>query len=315
MYKVYKLTSPSNKVYIGVTCQSVSQRWCNGKGYKRCPAVFKSINKYGWDNFKKEVLFDNLTEVEAKEMEVKLIKQYKSFDKRYGYNLTKGGDGTSGRKMSAETKEKLREINLGRVLTDEQKEKIRRFNLGRKHSEETKRKMSERHKGNKYALGVKLSDERKKAISERELGASNPMARKVICLETMKVYDTLTQAQEETGATKICDCCRHTGKHKSSGGLHWEYYDEQLSEQDYKDILEWIVEEEYNNKHHKMSDENKKKLVDMCSVSVICVETGELFSSIADACRAHNVNPSDVCNCCKGKRKTAKGFHWQYAPL
>lgn len=284
---------PSNKVYFGITKQKPCKRWKCGKGYKNCKFVNRAINKYGWENVRKVILFENLSERKAKYIEVSLILMYKSNDANYGYNISGGGD--LGCSPSLETREKLRQANLGK-----------------KHSEETKRKMSESHKGNKYALGVKLSDERKKAIGERELGANNPMARKVICLETMKVYDTLTQAQKETGATKISDCCRHTKKHKSSGGLHWEYYDKYLSEQDYKDILEWLVEEENENKHHKMSDENKKKLVDMCSVSVICVETGEMFNSIADACRTHNLNPSDVCNCCKGKRKTAKGFHWEY---
>lgn len=240
-YTVYKLTTPSKKIYIGITCQSVEKRWMGGKGYKKCPAIYKAINKYGWENIQKEIVYENLSEDHAKYLETYLINFYKSNNKKYGYNLTDGGDGTSGRKFSEETKKKLSEINKGRIISEEQREKIRQFNLGKHHSEETKRKMSISHMGNKANLGRKLSEERKRQISERQIGAKNQHAKRVICLETLKVYDTMTQAKAETGATKITECCKHYPKHKSSNGLHWEYYDETLSAPDYKDILKRLV--------------------------------------------------------------------------
>ena len=273
MYKVYMLLFPSNKVYIGLTGKDVEERWKNGYGY-HSPFVSNAIKKYGWDNVQKYVLFDNLTVDQAKLKEIELIKWFNSTNRKFGYNISSGGESKSGVKMSDESKRRLRELRLGK----------------------------------------KLSVETKRKISEKQKGSNNQHARRVICLETMKIYDTLTQAQEETGATKICDCCRHSLKHKSSGDLHWEYYDEQLSEKDYKDILYWILEEEYQNKHHKMSEENKKKLVDSCVVKVLCVESGEIFNSIIDACKKYGASPANVCNCCKGKRKTTKGLHWQYAP-
>jgi len=48
-YKVYKYTSPSNKVYIGQTCNSLKVRAANGEGYKECPKFFEAIKKYGFD--------------------------------------------------------------------------------------------------------------------------------------------------------------------------------------------------------------------------------------------------------------------------
>lgn len=241
-YVVYKLTSPSNKVYIGITSQTVSKRWENGRGYRKCPAVFKSINKYGWDNFKKEILYKDLTEFEAKKLEIALIKIFKSNNKKFGYNLTEGGDGTLGRKLTEEQKKRISEKNKNKKLTEAQKEHLKQINLGKHHSEETKRKMSESRKGNKYNLGRKLSEERKRKISESQMGAKNQHAKRVICLETLKIYDTITQAKDETKATKITECCRHYPKHKSSNGLHWEFYDEELTFDDYKDILAWLLE-------------------------------------------------------------------------
>ena len=313
-YTVYKLTSPSNKVYIGITGQPIKSRWANGKGYKCCPAIFKAINKYGWDNIQKEILYEGLTEEHAKFIEVFLIGSYKSNDKRYGYNLTEGGEGTSGRIVSEETRRIISEKNKGKKLTEEQKEYLRQINLGKHHSEETKKKMSASRKGKKFPNRKRfLSEKERKRLSDNFKGTNNPLARKVICLETLKVYDTMTQAQEETGATKITDCCKHYPKHKSSNGLHWEYYDESITDDEYKEILSRLLKEEYENKHHSPSEENRRKTSERSSVPVMCIESGEIFKSIRAACNKYKIDPPNLCNCCKGKKKTAKGYHWKYA--
>ena len=46
-YVVYRYISPSNKSYIGQTCNSLSVRAANGEGYKGCPKFYKAIQKYG----------------------------------------------------------------------------------------------------------------------------------------------------------------------------------------------------------------------------------------------------------------------------
>ena len=45
-YIVYKHTSPSNKVYIGITKQTLKARWKNGKGYKNNEHFTYAIKKY-----------------------------------------------------------------------------------------------------------------------------------------------------------------------------------------------------------------------------------------------------------------------------
>lgn len=313
-YTVYRLTSPSDKVYIGITSRPVKQRWNNGIGYKKCPAMNNAIRKYGWENFKKEILLENTTENEAKSLETMLIKLHKSDNKKYGYNLTEGGDGATGRVLSEETKRRISEKNKGKIMSEEQKERLRQINLGKRQSEETKRKRSESMKGKKFPNRKRIyTDEDRKRISERSKGANNGHAKKVICLETLKVYDTLAQAREETGATKITECCRHYYKHKSSAGLHWEYYDDRLSDSDYKDILKRLLEEEYNNKHKSPSEKNRRGTSERCSVPVVCVETGVVFKSLEAVCQTYNISKANLCNCCRGKRKTAGGFHWRYA--
>ena len=54
---VYKHTSPNGKVYIGMTCLKPIQRWKkDGSGYKRNTHFWGAIQKYGWENFKHEIL-------------------------------------------------------------------------------------------------------------------------------------------------------------------------------------------------------------------------------------------------------------------
>ena len=97
MYTVYKYTSPSGKVYIGITCRTQKERagGLHGQRYNSCPAFAHAIQKYGWENFKYEILENGLNEAEAKEKEIYYIKQYDSSNPKHGYNISKGGDGYS----------------------------------------------------------------------------------------------------------------------------------------------------------------------------------------------------------------------------
>lgn len=86
LYKVYLLTFPNDKVYIGITSQSEKTRWNNGEGYIYNELMYNDILKYGWINIKKNILYKNLLFDEAREKEKELIINYKSHLKKYGYN-------------------------------------------------------------------------------------------------------------------------------------------------------------------------------------------------------------------------------------
>lgn len=120
-YKVYKLTSPSGGIYIGITMHPLKRRFMNGRGYKGCPAMYKAIQKYGWESFKHEILFNGLSKEQAEQKEIELIAFYKSNKKGYGYNIENGGN-TSGT-HSEETKRKISEANKGRKVSRETIEK------------------------------------------------------------------------------------------------------------------------------------------------------------------------------------------------
>lgn len=67
------------------------RRWSTGKGYKRCTHFYNAIIKYGWDNFRHEILYTGLSREEAEYKEKELIRKYKSTNTDFGYNIQQGG--------------------------------------------------------------------------------------------------------------------------------------------------------------------------------------------------------------------------------
>ena len=150
-FKVYiHINKVNNKKYIGITKQNIKYRWrSDGSGYLRNPRFYSAIQKYGWGNFEHIVLHDNIDEKTAKLLEQHYIKYYKTKDKRYGYNMTDGGDGTWGVIVSDETRKKLSVAGKGKKRSAETRLKQRLAKLGKRPTPETLIKLSESHKGNK----------------------------------------------------------------------------------------------------------------------------------------------------------------------
>lgn len=145
-YTVYIHKCPNNKIYVGLTCQSVDGRWNRGAGYKTQKLFYRAIQKYGWDNIEHIIVQDKLTLDEACKLERSLITQHQSNNPKYGYNLTDGGEGISGYHLNAEQLEHHRQVSLGRKHTQATKDKISKLNKGRK---------------------LNLTDEQRKACAER----------------------------------------------------------------------------------------------------------------------------------------------------
>lgn len=203
---VYKHTNKVNgKSYIGITSQDVRVRWNRGWGYQYCPHFWRAIQKYGWDNFTHEILYDGLTKREAEVLEVNLIKDYRSADCRFGYNVSLGGNGVG--KHSAETRKKIGDRRRG-------------FH----HAEESKRKMSESHKGKT------LSEEHIAKLKTAQFGSKHHRARAVYQLslsgEIIEYFECIADAERKTGVTNknICKCCKKERRH--AGGYVWRYAEE-----------------------------------------------------------------------------------------
>ncbi|RGF89502.1 hypothetical protein DXA10_14310, partial [Firmicutes bacterium AM55-24TS] len=85
-YKVYQHTNLNNgKKYIGITQKPVKERWNNGNGYKANKKFYKDIQKYGWDDgFSHEIIKDNLSYKDARNLEKYYITKYDTVSN--GYN-------------------------------------------------------------------------------------------------------------------------------------------------------------------------------------------------------------------------------------
>ena len=74
-------TFPNNKKYIGITCRTTISRWGNNGDKYKGQLVYKAIQKYGWENIKHEISFDNLSKDEACKVEQELIVKYHTYVK------------------------------------------------------------------------------------------------------------------------------------------------------------------------------------------------------------------------------------------
>lgn len=127
MYKgiIYKYTSPSNKNYIGQTTKTLSQRaGIQGENYKRCTVFYRAILKYGFSNFKVEILeiieeedLDDLIE-KLNYKESYYIKKYNSLTPN-GYNIREGGENNKFSKDSKVCQHGSKHYNYRIDLEDE----------------------------------------------------------------------------------------------------------------------------------------------------------------------------------------------------
>ena len=103
---VYRITNLiTNKKYIGKTICGFKRRMGQHRRSKTNTYLSRSIQKNGWDNFKKEIIIDDVPEEDLNNLEISYIKVENTMTP-HGYNLTLGGEGKSGHKASKETREK-----------------------------------------------------------------------------------------------------------------------------------------------------------------------------------------------------------------
>jgi group I intron endonuclease len=230
---IYKITSPTGKIYIGKTTRLndriTKYRNCNGISEQKI--IYNSIKKHGWENHIFEVVteapIDQLSYLESFYIETFNSFQYSNPN---GMNLTKGGEGTPGRKDSIETKNK-------------RANSIR----GRHHSEQTKQLMSELKKGKpSNNKGIPCSDEKKKKISVANTGKHKPASfyikkHKTLLEKLIRNHESILQIDPITNnlikewieiptyiSTEMkidCTSLRHalSKKYKTAGGFIWKY--------------------------------------------------------------------------------------------
>ena len=284
-YSLYvHINKINNKRYYGITSQKPKDRWRNGKGYKnhknnkKDTYFYNAIRKYGWDNFKHEVLFEGLTKEEACLLEQCYIVLYDTTNRNKGYNRTTGGESFN---HTDDTKKALSDLYkgennpfYGKHHTEETKkmigEKIKSERCGennpmygKHHTEETKQKISESLKGknsgeNHPMYGKHLSKEHKQKLSEKLSGENNPMYGK-------------------------------------------------------KGILSPNYGKTFTEEHKNKISESLKGKNNPSSKSVYIIELDMTFDTITECAKYLDCTNANISNVLRGKSKTAKGYHIIYA--
>lgn len=114
--------------------------------------------------------------------------------------------------------------------------------------------------------------------------------KKIICIETKKIYDSMIEAAKEYSIlpSELSRACSNSAL--TAKGLHWSYLE------NYND--NYVIKEKQIPKHGMKY--------------VQCIETQKVYSSITDASGDTGVDVSSIIRVCKGKALTAGGCHWRY---
>ena len=204
--KVYIVYQHKNKIngksYIGITCQKPEYRWgADGNRYIKCPLFWNAIQKYGWDCFDHIILYTDLSEEEAYEMEQKIIAELHTTDPNYGYNLSIGGSGGDSVIMKNKWCDPEFKKDMSRRMRDAWKDPVKR----NARSDATKARWA--------------NPEFKDFAMER---VRNACKKAVRCIETGEVFDMMATAADKYKIHRgdLTNACKYG---RRCGGYHWEY--------------------------------------------------------------------------------------------
>jgi hypothetical protein len=118
--------------------------------------------------------------------------------------------------------------------------------------------------------------------------------KKIICIETGVMYNSLAEASIRTGFDKANISKSALNLRNTTNGFHWIYYSDDLDINNLKSLI----------KDKKLNPWDKKK--------VLCIENNMIFQTMKDAAKFAKCSASSMTAACKGYRKTAGGYHWKY---
>lgn len=220
---IYKTTNMINgKFYFGKSeLNSDENKEYLGSGI----LLKKAIKKYGVENFKKEIIEDNINcIVQLNELEKYYISNNFNND---CYNLAEGGEGGNLIKYYALEKLKQFKENMskltsgennpfyGKTHSDISKNKISKSKLGFSHSDEFKRNCSKRMIGNTINNDRKHTEETKLKHSINNYDEGNPMFGKHHSKETLNL---ISYKIKESKMIKFK--CEHCGKEVDKGNFN-----------------------------------------------------------------------------------------------
>ena len=304
---IYLITNAiTKKQYVGQTIRTIEERFVGHKTSAKYHTdntyLHKSMNKYGFENFKiEEIICIEFDERKILEEELNILEKYyiQEFDTLvpHGYNLTKGG--TEGAELY---KRKVDEYDLyGNYICtyDSIIDAARKLNVNSSAIAKCCHGKSKfafqriwRFYGDdlyKYALPSNIQ------VAEREYKLT-PVDQYTIDGKYIKTFDSMVNACKELklhqSVSHIAECCM--GKLYTAYGFVWRYKGEPFDKYAEKD-----------------KRQRKCKLYDLEGNLI------NTFESVKAACFSINLDykkaTSHIISCCKGKRKSAYGYKWEYA--
>tara|TARA_Y100000817_G_C16857508_1_gene544589 strand:- start:326 stop:1558 length:1233 start_codon:yes stop_codon:yes gene_type:complete len=108
---IYKLTNKVNeKYYFGKTIHFKERMRAHRRSAKKGKQYLaRAIKKHGWENFNVAILIRDVPEEDLDNLERSYIEIYDSMNPKKGYNLTRGGEGTSGYQFTEEQRKRTSE--------------------------------------------------------------------------------------------------------------------------------------------------------------------------------------------------------------
>jgi group I intron endonuclease len=178
---IYKITSPSNKVYIGQS-KDIKKRWRDYKHSKNQIRLNRSFEKYSIESHTFEILEECCSED---------LNKRENYYQVY-YNVL-GENGLNCKITDIKTKKY--------IFTEESKKKMsegrmgsKNHRFGKKLSQELKDKLLESLKYRVFTKESKLK--RKISIGDKRKNGGNSRAKKVICKETGIIFGCIKECAE-----------------------------------------------------------------------------------------------------------------------
>ena len=196
----------NGKCYVGQTSQRLIDRTgTKGQNYYGCPIFYRAIIKYGWDSFEHIILETGLSKDQVDEREVYWGQYYNSLAPN-GYNVELGNNGhhieaDCHRLTRSEASQKLWESQELRELISQKSKQ-----MWKEATEECKQKM------------LNNLDRTGKGAKARQ--------KKILCIETNIIYESLREAERQTGISHSGISMVCNKKMQTAGGYHWKFVEE-----------------------------------------------------------------------------------------
>lgn len=333
-WTVYMHTSPSEKVYIGITSQkNIGKRWQGGYGYVYNNHFYNAIKKYGWKNFRHEIVIAGTSKDIACNIEQYLIEKHNADNPEHGYNKSPGG-GIQNKESIKQMKKTCIKRGVFKASSKRMKEiwadpKQRAKRIEAMQNKPRTAEQKARYKeASAYRIGKPLTDEVKAKLSHamsQKTGERAVRKKAVYQIDTqtgeiINTYSTARIAAEAVGVSinRISCVCRSINK--CCKGYYW-CFEEEYTEELFKDKLGLEITENGKiarkgerssmlGKTH--SQETKDKIRESHSKPVQCIETGKVYSSVKEAGEAYGIGLENISRQIRGKVKRAGGHTWRY---